>query len=247
MGSKKRGFSFPCSRKRCLPSMSSVQEIILAPSLLSADFSCLGEAAKNAEAAQAEYLHIDIMDGHFVPNFTFGYSMVRALRPHSGAFFDVHLMIETPDRYLKEFAEAGADGITVQVEACLHLDRTLEQIQSLGKRVGAALNPHTPLSALEYVLDRIDLINVMTVNPGFGGQKFLTSMLPKIEDAKRMIERSLRPILIQIDGGVTLDTVEAAVKAGANVLVAGSSVYGVPQGVTAAVANLRQRADNARS
>lgn len=214
--------------------------VLIAPSLLSADFANLGQAARAAREAGAEMLHFDVMDGVFVPNITFGAQTVQALRHHSDALFDVHLMIVQPERYIEQFARAGADIITVQAEACVHLQRTLAQIRECGARAGVALNPATPLSAIEYVLPDIDLLLVMTVNPGFGGQRFLPEMLRKIARARAMLDEAGSDAWLEVDGGINGQTTPLVVRAGARVLVAGTSVFGHPEGVRAGVEELRQ-------
>jgi ribulose-phosphate 3-epimerase len=197
--------------------------IKIAPSILSADFARLGEEVRAIDEAGCDYVHIDVMDGHFVPNLTIGPLVIRAIRPWTNKPFDVHLMISPSQPYLAEYAEAGADIITVHAEADVHLDRSLQVIRSLGKKAGVSLNPSTHESAIAYVLDRLDLILVMSVNPGFGGQTFLPGQLEKIRRIRRMIDR--RPIELEVDGGVNAETAKAVIAAGANVLVAGSAVF----------------------
>lgn len=199
---------------------------ILSPSILAADFSRLKEEIEKVEQAGAEYLHLDVMDGCFVPSISFGMPVLKSLRKISSLFFDVHLMIEDPDRYLEEFAGVGADIITVHAEACRHLDRTIQKIHSLGKKAGVALNPSTPLSVLEWVLPEVDMVLLMSVNPGFGGQKYIPYVTDKIAALRRMVSERGLETDIEVDGGIGLGNAGEILAAGANVLVAGSAVFG---------------------
>ena len=211
---------------------------LITPSLLAADFAKLGEEVRAVTEAGADWLHLDIMDGHFVPNISFGPGLIKALRRHTTIPFDVHLMIAPVDPYLQAFADAGADLISLHPEAGPHLHRSLQTIRSFGKKAGVVLNPATPIAAIEHVLDLCDLILVMSVNPGFGGQSFLESQLPKIEKLRRLIEASGRDIRLQVDGGVTAKTAPLCLNAGADVLVAGTAVFGAPD-YAAAIKALR--------
>jgi len=201
---------------------------IIAPSLLSADFSRLQEEIKDITCSGVEWLHLDIMDGHFVPNLTFGPAVVAAIRPYSSLVFDAHLMISRPEDFITPFARAGADYITVHVEACTHLHRILQQIREAGCRAGVALNPATSLNKLDYVLDSVDLILLMTVNPGFGGQDFIPEMLPKIAALRSRLDREKRNILLAVDGGINSDTAYDVCRVGADVLVVGSAIFNKP-------------------
>ena len=199
--------------------------IKLAPSILSADFARLLEDVKKVENAGCEYLHIDVMDGHFVPNITLGPAIIKSLRKDVNMVFDAHLMIENPDQYIKEFVDAGCDLIVVHQEACKHLHRTIQNIKSYGIKAGVALNPATPIETIKYVLEEVDMVLIMTVNPGFGGQSFIESMIPKIKELKSLIDKKGLKVDIQVDGGIKPDNVDKVVKAGANIIVAGSAIF----------------------
>ena len=213
--------------------------IKIAPSILSADFARLGEEIKAIDAGGADYVHVDVMDGHFVPNITIGPLIVAAIRPVTELPLDVHLMIKNPDQYIADFAKAGADIIVVHAEATSHLHRTIQLIKSFGKKAGVSLNPATPLSALEMILPDIDLALLMTVNPGFGGQSFINSCLPKITALRQMIDALGLPIELEVDGGVKTDNIEQIAAAGADVFVAGSAVFGTAD-YAATIAQLKK-------
>jgi ribulose-phosphate 3-epimerase len=216
--------------------------IKLAPSILSADFARLGEQVIEADKAGADRIHVDVMDGHFVPNITIGPLVVQALRKVTRRPLEAHLMIEAPERYLDDFARAGIDGILVHWEGAIHLHRTLQQIKALGKYCGVVLNPATPAEVLEVVLPDVDLVLVMTVNPGFGGQAFISNMLPKIVKVRRMIDAVKPTVELEVDGGVDTTTAPLVVQAGARVLVAGSHIFGRPEGITTAMQHLQASA-----
>ncbi|ANU27938.1 ribulose-phosphate 3-epimerase [Planococcus versutus] len=199
--------------------------IKIAPSILAADFTKLGEEVLEVEKAGADWIHVDVMDGHFVPNISFGAVVLNAIRPLTKLPMDVHLMIENPDLYIEEFAKAGADYITVHVEACPHLHRTIQLIRSFGVKPGVVLNPHTPVESIQHVLEDIDLVLFMTVNPGFGGQKFIHSVVPKVKQLAEIIKEKDLSIEIEIDGGINEETIIACAQAGATVFVAGSAIY----------------------
>ena len=197
----------------------------LSPSILSADYTILGEQIRTMDEAGAQYVHIDVMDGQFVPSISIGLPVIKTIRKCTDRIFDVHLMIEEPIRYIEEFAEAGADIITVHAESCRHLDRTIDAIKEKGIIAGAALNPATPLSAIEYVLPKLDMVLVMTVNPGFGGQKLIPYTVDKVRDLRELVKKSGNKIDIEVDGGINLSNVQEVVDAGANIIVAGSAVF----------------------
>ena len=218
-----------------------MRSLMIAPSILSADFTRLGDEIRAVEAAGADVIHVDVMDGHFVPNITIGPLVVRAVRAVTDLPVDVHLMITDPDRYLKDFIDAGADWVTVHVEACVHLHRTLACIKDLGRKAGAVLNPATSLATLDYVLAEVDLVMLMSVNPGFGGQSFIPSAIDKIRRLRQMLDAVNPAAGIEVDGGIGPATIEAVAEAGANIFVAGSAIYGQTD-YAAVIRELKERA-----
>jgi ribulose-phosphate 3-epimerase len=214
--------------------------IKLAPSILSADFARLGEQIAEVTRAGADYIHVDVMDGHFVPNITIGAPVVASIRPLTSLPLDVHLMIEHPERYISEFVHAGADIITVHVEACPHLQRTIRLIKELGAKAGVSLNPPTPLSAIEEFVPHVDLVLIMSVNPGFGGQSFILETLPRIANMRKILDDRGLSAELEVDGGINADNAPDIVKAGANVLVAGNSVFRAKEGISQALQRLRE-------
>jgi len=214
--------------------------IKLAPSILSADFARLGEQIDEAARAGADYIHVDVMDGHFVPNITIGAPVVAAIRPLTGLPLDVHLMIEHPERYISDFINAGADIITVHVEASPHLQSTIRLIKELGARAGVSLNPATPLSAVDEFIHHVDLVLIMSVNPGFGGQSFIPETLPRIANMRRMLDNRKPGIELEVDGGINAENAPEIVEAGADVLVAGNSIFRAEDGISGAIQRLRE-------
>jgi ribulose-phosphate 3-epimerase len=222
----------------------TIPSIKIAPSLLSADFSRLAEEMASLEVAGADWLHVDVMDGHFVPNITIGPPVVESIRKATSLPLDLHLMIEKPENYLSDFAKAGGDIITVQVEACVHLHRIIQFIKDMGIKAGVALNPTTPLSSLEYILDDVDLVLIMTVNPGFGGQQFIESMFEKIVAARKMLDTRGLPVELEVDGGINLENVSEVAKAGPTVIVSGSGILGTVD-YSATISKMRQEIERA--
>jgi ribulose-phosphate 3-epimerase len=223
--------------------MTTYQEVLIAPSILAADFTRLGEQVRDAQLGGANWIHIDVMDGRFVPNITMGPLVVEAVRRVTDLPLDVHLMIVEPEKFVEQFARAGANSISVHLEASPNLHRTLQQIREQGCRVGVAINPHTPAEALAEVLPMVDIVNVMTVNPGFGGQAFITSMQSKIARLRAMIAELKRDVDIEVDGGINVDTALRAVQSGANVLIAGTSVFEHKNGIAAGIRMLHEALD----
>ena len=226
--------------------MADARPVLIAPSVLPADFSRLGDECRALEDAGVDRIQFDVMDGRFVPNLTFGPDVIASLRPHVSVPFEAHLMVEAPDELASRYVEAGCERLIVHTEACPHLHRTLGAITDLGAKAAVAVNPATPTSAFTHVLDLVDLVLVMTVNPGFGGQSYIATMEPKIAEARRMVLEGGYDVDVEVDGGIGPSTVAAAAAAGANVLVAGSALYRDPEGLAHAVADLRSRAEAAR-